>query len=229
MPKPFVKLSLPDFEQLLTTYPFTRVINAVHMHHTWKPRRSDFNGVATIDAIYEFHTEKPPKGNGWADIAEHVTIDPQGGIWTGRDWNTPPASNTGSNGTSRLGPFMFEMIGNFDKTMDLFDGPQHDTVIPLIAAVQKRFNLPPESLKFHRQLDNNMKTSVRAAGSTMTQLWPKCALRLPRKLLAAWILFSPFAPSAAADSQIVAQASGCSPHTVLDRFPGVREPSEEER
>jgi len=128
MPPPFIKMSVAEFQQLLNSFPFTRKIDAVHMHHTWKPRRSDFAGEATIRAIYNNHTAPLPAGRGWKDIAEHITIDPQGGIWSGRNWNDPPASSTGCNGTSQQGPFMFEMVGDFDTGMDPFNSVQHDTV-----------------------------------------------------------------------------------------------------
>jgi hypothetical protein len=31
----------------------------------------------------KFHMEQ----NGWSDLAQHLTIDPQGGLWTGRNLN----------------------------------------------------------------------------------------------------------------------------------------------
>ena len=69
----------------------TRKIAAVHVHHTWRPRRQDFRGLATIEAMRKFHMEQ----NHWSDIAQQLTIDPQGGLWTGRNWNVAPASATG--------------------------------------------------------------------------------------------------------------------------------------
>lgn len=48
----------------------------------------------------KFHMEQ----NGWSDLAQHLTIDPQGGLWTGRNWNLAPASATGHNGTAGEGP-----------------------------------------------------------------------------------------------------------------------------
>jgi hypothetical protein len=45
---------------------------------------------------------------------------PQGGLWTGRNWNLAPASATGHNGTAGEGPFMIEMVGDFDAGQDPF-------------------------------------------------------------------------------------------------------------
>jgi hypothetical protein len=42
--------------------------------------------------------------NGWSDLAQHLTVDPQGWLWTGRNRNLAPASATGHNGTAGEGP-----------------------------------------------------------------------------------------------------------------------------
>ena len=148
MRAPFKKLSLEQFAELLARYPFSRSINAVHMHHTWRPNHQQFKGQESIVAMWKYHTEH----NGWSDIAQHITIDPQGDIWLGRDWNTPPASAAGYNGNSRAGPFMFEMIGDFDVGGDRFEGKQRATAIAVVAMVQQCFDLPPTSLKFHNMM-----------------------------------------------------------------------------
>jgi hypothetical protein len=102
--------------------------------------------------MWRFHTLT----NGWRDIAQHITIAPDGAIWLGRNWNWPPASATGFNGNESSGPFMFEMIGNFDVAHDLFDGEQRATALEVVARVQRRFGLMPETLVFH----NSMSTKT---------------------------------------------------------------------
>ena len=122
MPKPFVPLTLPQFRDMLARFPFSRAVSVVHMHHTWRPNRAQYKGLASIDAMHEFHT----KERGFSDIAQHITIAPDGTIWTGRNWNKAPASATGHNGSEQSGPFMFEMIGDFDTGQDPFDDPQRE-------------------------------------------------------------------------------------------------------
>ena len=149
MPTPtFKRVTFEQFEQVLRQFPFTRRINAVHMHHTWKPERADFRGHETIVSMWRFHTQT----NGWRDIAQHITIDPQGFIWLGRNWNFAPASAAGHNGNAAFGPFMFEMIGNFDNLRDPFDGPQREVAIKVVASVQQRFDLATDTLRFHNML-----------------------------------------------------------------------------
>jgi hypothetical protein len=176
MPAPYRRLSVAEFADLLARFPFTRRVNQVHMHHTWSPSRKEWRGAASVQAMRDFHV----RTNGWSDIAQHVTIAPDGGIWTGRNWNQAPASSGGFNGTSAVGPFMFETVGNFDVGRDPFDGPQRDAVLEVIARVQLRFGLPVESLHFHRQL-NSPKT---CPGSAVGYEATLDAVRAVRKRLA---------------------------------------------
>ena len=148
MPAPFRRLTLEEFTAVLDRFPFTRRINAVHMHHTWRPNHAQYRGHESIVAMWRFHTEQ----NGWSDIAQHVTIGPDGSIWTGRNWNLAPASASGHNGNSRAGPFMFEMIGDFDVGRDEWGGEQKRVALGVVAAVQRKFGLPPETLRFHNQM-----------------------------------------------------------------------------
>jgi hypothetical protein len=148
MPAPFKQLNREQFAALLEKFPFTRKINAVHMHHTWKPNHSQYKGHETIVGMWRYHTET----KGWQDIAQHITIAPDGSIWLGRNWNLPPASAAGHNGNSTAGPFMFEMIGNFDRGNDDFEGEQRKTTLEVIARIQRKFQLAPESLVFHNAM-----------------------------------------------------------------------------
>jgi hypothetical protein len=159
MPKPFIQLTVDEFLDLLSRFNFARKINSVHMHHTFIPRQSQFRGLPTIEAMERDHREK----RGFSDIAQHITIDPKGMIWSGRSWNRAPASAVGFNGNSQFGPFMFETIGDFDQGQETLAGDQKETVLTVIASVQKKFKLPPESLRFHNQMSSKScpGTSIR--------------------------------------------------------------------
>ncbi|MBC6699350.1 caspase family protein [Hymenobacter puniceus] len=144
----FKQITLAEFVAMLGQFRFTRRVTGVHMHHTWRPNRKQYAGRASIEAMWQYHTQH----NGWSDIAQHISIAPDGTIWTGRNWNLAPASASGHNGNSLAGPFMFEMIGDFDKGRDLFDGAQRHTALHVVAHVQQHFQLPLESLHFHSQM-----------------------------------------------------------------------------
>ena len=142
----FESVSLSDFATLLVHFPFHRKVDAVHLHHTWRPTKNDYRGHDTILGMWRYHTQE----RGWDDIAQHLTIAPDGTLWLGRNWNSPPASARGYNGNRDTGPFMIEVIGDFDR--EKLEGEQHDAVIDVIAHLQRRFELAPKSLRFHRDM-----------------------------------------------------------------------------
>ena len=148
------RLSVAEFAAELAAFRFTRRVGAVHMHHTWSPNHAEWRGEASVVAMRDYHVHT----NGWADIGQHVTIAPDAYVWTGRDWNRPPCSDAGDNGTSAAGPFMFETVGNFDVGHDHLAGPQRWAVLEVIARVQRRFGLAVESLRFHRELPGCVKS-----------------------------------------------------------------------
>ena len=148
MPKPVRQINIAQFQELVRSFDWQRQITEVHMHHTWQPNHSQYQGLASIEGMWDFHVNT----NKWSDIAQHISIAPDGTIWTGRGWNTPPASSSGHNGSAASGPFMFETIGNFDTGRDPFGGDQKATVIAVIAALLDQFGLPVSELKFHNQL-----------------------------------------------------------------------------
>jgi hypothetical protein len=144
----FVPLTLDQFQLVVARYRFKRRITMVHVHHTWRPRKTDYRGISTIQGMWRYHTQE----KGWQDIAQHVTIAPDGTIWTGRSWDLPPVSSVGHNGNSLAGPFMFEIIGDFDTGREKLEGAQRAAVAGVIAAVQVANRLPAEAFRFHREL-----------------------------------------------------------------------------
>jgi hypothetical protein len=148
MPETTRRLTLDQVRALLGSASLTRRITEVHLHHTWRPRRADFRGAATIEAMRRYHMDTL----GWSDIAQHVTLDPQGHVWTGRNWNRPPASQSGRNGDANAGPLMIEMVGDFDEGQDPFDGAQRAEAVKLVALLLAHSRLPVDALKFHRDL-----------------------------------------------------------------------------
>jgi len=136
-----------DQLRLLLQRGWVRRINAVHIHHTWRPNHAQWQGKSTVEAIRRYHVEEL----GWSDIAEHLTIGPDGSVWTGRDLNRPPASIAGHNGTASEGPFMIEMIGDFDVGQDSFTGTQEQSVYRTVADICVRFHLGADAIRFHNE------------------------------------------------------------------------------
>jgi hypothetical protein len=164
----FVPLTLPEFQALVQDHPVRRRITAVHMHHTWRPRKRDYAGHATILSMWRYHTRQ----KGWSDIAQHATIAPDGTIWTGRSWEVPPASSVGHNGNSLAGPFMFEIVGDFDDGQEVLEGDQRDAAVALIVAIQRKHGLGADTLRFHRDLGS--PKSCPGGGIDFTEFLDEC-------------------------------------------------------
>jgi hypothetical protein len=148
---PFVALSPVQFAAGVREFAWTRCVYRVDMHHTWIPAHADYDGIACIERMDRYHTRDCK----FDCIAQHVSIAPDGTIWTGRDWNKTPASvGFGMN----EGVFMFEAIGNFDHGFDKLQGAQLDSVITVIDAVQRHFRLPVQALLFHREVPQTEKS-----------------------------------------------------------------------
>lgn len=145
MAPPFKQLQPSEFVHVVQQFGWQPAKNLIHVHHTWRPNHSQYHGLSSIQAMYDYHVNT----NHWSDIAQHVSLAPDGTIWTGRPWNMSPASAAGFN-SSRV--FMFETIGDFDQGKDPLTGAQLDTVILVISTLMRKFDLNASALKFHNEM-----------------------------------------------------------------------------
>lgn len=146
MPPPFLRLTKDEFTTAVDDFAWPTPKTEIHVHHTWRPNHSQYRGLRTIQSMYDYHTGT----NGWSDIAQHVSIGPDGSIWTGRAWGRSPASASGHNGAH---VFMFETIGDFDTGHDPLADDQLDSVLHVVATLQSRFDLSTDdSIRFHNQM-----------------------------------------------------------------------------
>lgn len=150
-PAPFRALNRQQFADQVRDFAWARRVWRVDMHHTWYPTHASYDGVGCIERMDRFHRED----RGFDCIAQHVSIAPDGAIWTGRNWSKTPASvGFGMND----GVFMFEVIGNFDHGHDRLEGAQLASVVTVIETVQARFRLPVQALLFHHEVPQTEKT-----------------------------------------------------------------------
>lgn len=165
MSRTFRRYTLQEFiEQVLKPMIGKVRFPELHIHATWRPTIADFRrypGEHYIQAMYRAHLVR-----GFADIAQHATVDPDGFIWDGRPLTMYPASATGHNDSDSDGahPFMFEMIGNFDIGQERLEGAQLASSVGLSKAVIELFGASPH---FHREF-TNQKT---CPGSGISKDW----------------------------------------------------------
>jgi hypothetical protein len=127
----------------------SRKITAVHIHHTWRPTAGQWRGKKTVEAMRRVHMEE----RGWNDIAQHLTIGPDGSLWSGRALAAAPASAIGHNGNANEGPFMIEMAGDFDIGGDPFCPPQSTSAYRVVGLLCLYFSLRAQDVRFHREFN----------------------------------------------------------------------------
>lgn len=146
-------ISTQELIDYCKTFEWKRTIKQLHIHHTWKPDHSDYNGhngpeLQQNMKAYHVNTK------GWQDIAQHLTLLPDGQWVIGRDFNKIPASIEGWN----TGAFCIEMIGNFDTGHDKFEGAQADAAYEFCQFFVRHMRLTIDDLKFHRDNPDAGKT-----------------------------------------------------------------------
>ena len=114
----------------------------LHVHHTFSPSHKNFNGKNGIELqnnMARYHKET----RHFTDIAQHVTLLPDGTFVTGRNFLQDPASIKYHNDQA----FCVEMLGNFDKGVDKLEGKQLESIIK----IAKLFDAKGKYIRFHRE------------------------------------------------------------------------------
>jgi hypothetical protein len=162
-------------EQLIDyckSYNWTCKIKQLHVHHTWEPSHADYNGSNGLELqqnMKAYHMRIPANGGPtdgpYRDIAQHLTLLPDGKWVTGRSFNDTPVSIYGWN----TGAFAIEMVGNFDIGNDKFTGPQAQEMFKFCAffVVFKLLNIDRD-VKFHRDNPTAGKT---CPGTGIDRTW----------------------------------------------------------
>lgn len=143
MTRRFKPYTIEQFEQYVDKLSLKRKITHIQIHHTWKPRKSDYKGESTILSMWNHHVNT----NGWEDIGQHFSVAPEGTLWDGRSLEKTPAGITGHN----TGGIMFEMIGDFDVGQEQLEGKQLYAITRAVAVLLKKFNLNYPDIVFHRE------------------------------------------------------------------------------
>ncbi len=146
----FRRFTASQLINYIKQFAFSRVVNQWHVHHTWLPDYSQFNG-SNHDVLQEGMKEYHMQNNGWSDIGQHLTLFPDGVFLLGRDLNKTPASVLGWN----TGALACEMVGNFDVGHDLMTEAQKLAMYEVSEFLVEQMHL---IMRFHRDSPTSYKT-----------------------------------------------------------------------
>ena len=137
--------TIDEFKKWLTNLKVTRTVNKLQIHHTGSPDYSCFfksNGT-TEDELTRQNNMKSFHVNsrGMSNIAQQLTIFPNGRIVTGRSFNSNPAGISGWNSNA----VCIEIYGNLDKGKDIMTEEQKKAVIACYGELCKKFKLTPST------------------------------------------------------------------------------------
>lgn len=141
----FTLMTIDEFETWIKNLKVTRTIKYLQVHHTWSPSYAQFNGSNHFTLqknMKNYHVNSA----GYVDIAQQLSVFPDGKIMTGRSFNIDPA---GARGMNQNG-ICVENVGNFDRGGDTMTAAQRNTIVRLYAAMCKRFGVSPETgIRYH--------------------------------------------------------------------------------
>lgn len=120
-----------------------RTITTIAIHTSDTPDKLEHIGAADIR---RWHTDPPPKGNGWKDIGYNYIVKRNGVIEEGRDVDQIPAHVKGHNSNS-IGVVW---VGRDRPTYD-----QRQSMWELVLELLELYNLPVDAVKGHCELDPN--------------------------------------------------------------------------
>lgn len=128
--------NLKEFKTWLYNQKVSRTITRLQVHHMYLP---DYSCWAKDNALRRQYNTKTyhMKTNGWADIAQHFSIFPDGHIVTGRSLNSTPVGIKGWNTNA----ICVEIYGNFDKGKDTMTNAQKNAVLGCYKIMAERFGI----------------------------------------------------------------------------------------
>ena len=141
----FTKMTVNEFKSWIKqqgNYKYT----GIQIHHTWKPDYSNFykaDGSHEDELVRQNNTKNyHVKTNGWADIAQHFTIFPNGVIVTGRKLSNTTAIGIKGWNSNKI---CIEIYGNFDKGCDKMTEGQKQAIVAVYGELCKKFNITPST------------------------------------------------------------------------------------
>lgn len=181
----FVLFDLPDFSKWMFATAVHRQIRLIQNHHTFLPSYQHFNGSNHFDELTGMeavHLER-----GFSEIAQHLTIFPDGFVAVCRSLDKIPAGAEGAN----TGGICIENLGDFDTDKDAMMLAQRDAIVQVNALLCRKFALTPstDTIVYHHWFD--LDTGARVNGNGNTRSCPGTAFFGGNSVAAAQANFIP--------------------------------------
>lgn len=158
------KLTLEEAKVYIRDYDFGTIPpDRLVIHHTWKPRKEDWNGLVTIKGLKNYY-----EGLGWS-VGPHLFIA-EDGIWLFTPMREVGihAGKGNSGGSMRNGTFWYsigiEVVGDYDT--EVWSGETKKNTLGTISALMKRLKLENNDIRFHREY-----SSKTCPGAAITKDW----------------------------------------------------------
>lgn len=164
----FILVDIEEFRGWIDKKVVMRPIEVLQVHHTYKP---DYQTMKEHPDIFDnlfnmeyYHVHE----RGFEQIAQNLTIYPDGTIAICRDLGRAPAGIKGANSKG----ICIEIVGNFDSGHDEMDSEQKQAVVSLYALLCIKFKLKPsvDTIVYHHWYD--LVTGKRCNGRGITKSCP---------------------------------------------------------
>lgn len=166
----FILLNREEFKSWLLKLKCTRSIKLIQEHHTYLPNYKTYYQVKDYFKILE-GMERSHLDRGFSEIAQNLTIFPDGLIAICRDFNKAPAGIMGANKAG----ICIENIGDFDVGGDKMLPEDRMSILYTTALLCRHFKLKPNTntIVYHHWFD--LSTGKRTNGTGETKSCPGTA------------------------------------------------------
>ncbi|GGA86650.1 peptidoglycan recognition protein family protein [Ornithinibacillus halotolerans] len=169
-----ILMTKEEFKDWLFNQQVTREVNLIQQHHTWKPSYRHFKGnnhFQLLNSMQQFHRQTMK----WNNIAQNITIFPDGRVAVSRPLNDAPEGTIGP--IANRNGIAIENLGDFDIGQDQMTKEQKEAIVYVTAALALKFDLVPsiDTITYHhwwhyktkeRVLDHGKSYEVKSCPGT---------------------------------------------------------------
>jgi SH3-like domain-containing protein len=158
----FILMGVDEFRNWLDNTSVSRTIRLIQNHHTYIPGYAHFRGnnhFSMLQGMENAHLLR-----GFNEIAQNITVFPDGKVAICRSLNKIPAGIKGANAYG----ICLEHIGNFDQGGDTMNQTHAEAIVRVNAILCNKFSLPVnvDTVVYHHWWDLNSGLRTNGTGAT---------------------------------------------------------------